>query len=87
MSDEELGGSYDRAVFFEQRYAMAQAWADLRDDLEAGREASPFRMNSVSALRCRVHRCHRTAPQLAAARYRTVWRSIDPPLHGLPAQP
>lgn len=42
VSDEELGGSYDRAVFLEQRREMAQAWADLLDDLEAGREVMPM---------------------------------------------
>ena len=41
VSDEELGGSYDRAIFLEQRREMAQAWADLLDDLEAGREVVP----------------------------------------------
>lgn len=41
VSDEELGGSYDRAVFLEQRRDMAQAWADLLDDLQAGREVVP----------------------------------------------
>lgn len=42
VSDEELGGSYDRAVFLELRREMAQAWADLLDDLEAGHEVMPM---------------------------------------------
>ncbi len=32
---------HDRAVFLEQRRAMAQAWADSLDELEAGREVMP----------------------------------------------
>ena len=38
VSDEELGGSYDRATFVEQRREMVQAWADFLDDLAAGKE-------------------------------------------------
>jgi len=37
VSDEELGGSYDRATFLVQRKTMVQQWADFLDDLEAGR--------------------------------------------------
>jgi integrase len=33
VSDEELGGSYDRATFLEERREMIQLWADLLDDL------------------------------------------------------
>jgi integrase len=36
VSDEELGGSYDRATFLEQRRTMVQLWADLLDDLAGG---------------------------------------------------
>jgi integrase len=36
-SDEELGSSYDRAAFIDQRKAMVQQWADFLDELEAGR--------------------------------------------------
>jgi len=36
VSDEELGGSYDRATHLEQRRRMIQDWADLVDDLAAG---------------------------------------------------
>ena len=36
VSDEELGGSYDRATFLVQRKTMVQQWADFLDDLEAG---------------------------------------------------
>lgn len=39
VSDEELGGSYDRATFLAQRREMVQAWADLLDDLAAGKKA------------------------------------------------
>lgn len=37
VSDEELGGSYDRATFLGQRRQMIQLWADLLDDLAAGK--------------------------------------------------
>lgn len=37
VSDEELGGSYDRATFLVQRKTMVQQWADFLDDLEAGK--------------------------------------------------
>ena len=33
VSDEELGGSYDRATHLDQRRQMVQAWADLLDQL------------------------------------------------------
>lgn len=36
VSDEELGGSYDRATFLDQRRRMIQLWADLLDKLAAG---------------------------------------------------
>lgn len=41
VSDEELGGSYDRATFLEQRRQMIQVWADLLDDLAAGKPVAP----------------------------------------------
>lgn len=41
VSDEELGGSYDRATHLEQRRQMVQMWADLLDDLTAGRIIQP----------------------------------------------
>ena len=41
VSDEELGGSYDRATFLEQRRQMIQLWADLLDDLAAGKPVAP----------------------------------------------
>jgi integrase len=41
VSDEELGGSYDRATHLAQRRRMIQEWADLLDDLEAGRTVKP----------------------------------------------
>lgn len=37
VSDEELGGSYDRTTFLVQRKTMVQQWADFLDELEAGR--------------------------------------------------
>ena len=37
VSDEELGGSYDRTTHLEQRRRMIQAWANLLDDLAAGK--------------------------------------------------
>ncbi len=43
VSDEELGGSYDRTTHFEQRRRMIQAWADLLDDLAAGKVVEPVR--------------------------------------------
>ena len=35
VSDEELGGSYDRTTFLAQRREMVQQWADFLDDLQA----------------------------------------------------
>ena len=37
VSDEELGGSYDRTTHLDQRRRMIQAWADLLDDLAEGK--------------------------------------------------
>lgn len=37
VSDEELGGCYDRTTFLAQRKTMVQQWADFLDDLEAGK--------------------------------------------------
>ena len=37
VSDEELSGRYDRAIFLAQRETMVQQWADFLDDLEAGK--------------------------------------------------
>ena len=37
VSDEELGGSYDRSTHLDQRRRMIQLWADLLDDLAAGK--------------------------------------------------
>ena len=37
VSDEELGGSYDRATHLDQRRRMIQGWADLLDDLAGQR--------------------------------------------------
>jgi hypothetical protein len=37
VSDEELGGSYDRTTHLDQRRRMIQAWANLLDDLAAGK--------------------------------------------------
>lgn len=41
VSDEELGGSYDRATHLAQRREMVQGWADLLDDLVAGKPIAP----------------------------------------------
>ena len=42
VSDEELGGSYDRTTHLEQRRRMIQAWANLLHDLAVGKlEAVP----------------------------------------------
>jgi hypothetical protein len=41
VSDEELGGSYDRTTHLEQRRKMIQAWANLLDDLAAGKSNPP----------------------------------------------
>jgi hypothetical protein len=43
VSDEELGGSYDRTTHFEQRRRMIQVWADLLDDLAEGKPIEPAR--------------------------------------------
>jgi integrase len=52
VSDEELGGSYDRTTFLAQRREMVQAWADLLDDLAAGKEAP----HATAQLRSAAHR-------------------------------
>jgi hypothetical protein len=41
VSDEELGGSYDRATFLQQRRLMIQLWANMLDDLAAGKVIEP----------------------------------------------
>lgn len=43
VSDEELGGSYDRATHLDQRRRMVQMWADLLDDLASGKKAKTAR--------------------------------------------
>lgn len=45
VSDEELGGSYDRATHLEQRRQMVQMWADLLDDLMAGKAVQPAQVH------------------------------------------
>lgn len=52
VSDEELGGSYDRTTHFEQRRRMVQAWADLLDDLGEGKAVEAARdMRSIDTAR------------------------------------
>lgn len=46
VSDEELGGSYDRATFLDQRRKMIQLWANLLDDLAASKAVAPLRDQS-----------------------------------------
>ena len=41
VSDEELGGSYDRTTHLEQRRRMIQGWANLLDELAAGKSGTP----------------------------------------------
>lgn len=41
VSDEELGGSYDRTTHFNQRCRMIQLWANLLDDLAADKVVVP----------------------------------------------
>ena len=41
VSDEELGSSYDRTTHLDQRCRMTQLWADLLDDLAAGKVVVP----------------------------------------------
>lgn len=41
VSDEELGGSYDRTTHLAQRRKMIQDWANLVDDLAAGNKVGP----------------------------------------------
>jgi len=53
VSDEELGGSYDRATFLDQRRRMIQLWANLLDDLAAGKvieSANGMRKSSAMPL-------------------------------------
>ena len=42
VSDEELGDSYDRATFLDQRRQMIQLWANLLDELAAGNAPTPL---------------------------------------------
>lgn len=49
VSDEELGGSYDRATFLAQRREMVQLWADFLDELAKGKE--PILADDVRHLR------------------------------------
>lgn len=52
VSDEELGGSYDRTTHFAQRRKMIQVWADLLDDLADGKCIEPVRdMRGFAAAR------------------------------------
>lgn len=47
VSDEELGDTYDRTQFVEQRRKMVQAWADYLDDLRDGAPSSSGRNGNV----------------------------------------
>lgn len=51
VSNEELGGAYDRTQFFAQRRQMVQEWADFLDELEAGKD--PTLTNNVHLFRAR----------------------------------
>jgi integrase len=54
VSDEELGGSYDRTTHFNQRCRMIQLWADLLDDLAADKvvvQANDMRGSGAVPLR------------------------------------
>lgn len=66
VSDEELGGSYDRATHLEQRRQMVQMWADLLDDLTAGRIVQPaqgerFLMGSTASFNGAASSDHRAS--------------------------
>ena len=55
VSDEELGGSYDRATHLDQRRQMIQLWADLLDNLTAGNVIQPaVDARPLSARPCRA---------------------------------
>lgn len=69
VSDEELGGSYDRAVFLAQRRRMTQEWADFLDDLAAGKEVIP--VDGV-------------APESRPARLKVERRADEPAANGRP---
>jgi integrase len=66
VSDEELGGSYDRAIFLEQRRQMIQVWADLLDDLAAGKPVAPAR-DSARPMRSHSEREAAVAQELSHA--------------------
>lgn len=53
VSDEELGDSYDRATFLEQRRQMIQLWANLLDDLVAGKAVPAYTRRPARAARSR----------------------------------
>ncbi|HEX7906999.1 MAG TPA: integrase arm-type DNA-binding domain-containing protein [Paraburkholderia sp.] len=46
-SNEELGDSYDRATFLDQRREMVQCWADFLDELAVGNIPKPVRTLSL----------------------------------------
>ncbi len=50
VSDEELGGSYDRVTHLDQRHQMIQLWANLLDDLTAGQVLPTSRLRSHRVL-------------------------------------
>jgi integrase len=57
VSDEELGGSYDRATFLIQRREMVQLWADFLDELAKGKE--PVLADNVRHLKEKRRACWR----------------------------
>jgi integrase len=63
VSDEELGGSYDRATFLEQRREMVQLWADLLDDLADDR---PIAVAADLRRAAPINRSGRRLPQKTA---------------------
>jgi len=65
VSDEELGGSYDRTTFLDQRRWMIQLWADLLDDLAAGKAVVPVLEQLQLAAPQGSHRLRERAGELA----------------------
>lgn len=58
VSDEELGGSYDRATFLDQRRRMIQLWANLLDDLAASKAVAQLRDQSQQTPTGTLQDCH-----------------------------
>lgn len=91
VSDEELGGSYDRATFLAKRRQMVQQWADLLDALAAGGLSVPLLSADLELPGATVGHSDGSSPTLTpsfSGRDSVPVRIVDPGLEGcaLPAR-